>query len=130
MDSLYVVLAVKDITAKGKKADLKFIVRNDNSRGKSFCKWHTPYEPLMSKYFDITDEQGNEVSYTGPMAKRATPPPAESYLVVNPQDTIVTNVNLLKGYALIEGKTYIVSYNSSSISGLRATNTVKFRFGN
>jgi len=127
-DSLNVVLRIKNVIKSGEKVNLKFIVRNDQVKGKSFCKWHTPFEPLMSKYLDITDETGAEVAYRGPMAKRIMPPPADSYLVVNPKDTISSDVDLLKAYQLETGKKYKISYNSSGISGLKSTNTVLFQF--
>ncbi|MFC3559036.1 protease [Pedobacter jamesrossensis] len=123
-------MTTKSIIHKGEKVNLKFVVHNNHSNGRSFCKWHTPFEPLMSKYLDIKDEDGNEVAYEGPMAKRIMPPSADSYLVVNPRDTITSNVDLLKTYRLEAGKKYTVSYNSSGVSGLKATNTATFIFEN
>jgi hypothetical protein len=84
----------------------------------------------MSKYFDIKDENGNEVLYKGPMAKRIMPPPADSYLVVKPKDILSSEVDLLKAYQLEAEKKYTVSYNSSGMSGIKATNTVTFRYTN
>ncbi|WP_293307378.1 protease [Pedobacter sp. UBA5917] len=127
-DSLYVVLKIKDIIKTGEKVTLNFTIHNDQSTEKSFCKWHTPFEPLMSKYLDIKDENGNEASYKGPMAKRIMPPPADSYLIIKPEDILSSEVDLLKAYQLEAGKKYTVSYNSSSISGVKATNTVTFRY--
>lgn len=127
-DSLYVVLGIKDIIKTGEKVSLKFTVRNDQSTEKSFCKWHTPFEPLMSKYLDIKDENGNEVLYKGPMAKRIMPPPADSYLAVKPKDVLSSEVDLLKAYELEAEKKYTVSYNSSGMSGIKAANTVTFRY--
>lgn len=127
-DSLYLVLGIKDIIKTGEKATLKFTVHNDQSIEKSFCKWHTPFEPLMSKYLDIKDESGNEVPYKGPMAKRIMPPPADSYIAIKPKEVLSSEVDLLKAYQLEAGKKYSVSYNSSGISGIKATNTVTFRY--
>lgn len=127
-DSLFVTLAIKDVIKTGEKVNLKFVVHNNQSMGKSFCKWYTPFEPLMSNYLDIKDENGNEAIYKGPMAKRIMPPPADSYLVVNPKDTILADVNLLKGYQLQAGKKYTISYNSGGMSGLRAANKATFTY--
>jgi len=129
-DSLYVTLSSANIIKAGEKVNLRFIVHNQNSSGKSFCKWHTPFEPLMSKYLDIKDEEGNEAAYKGPMAKRIMPPHADSYLTVNPVDTLVAEVDLRKAYQLEAGKKYTVHYNSSTISGLKASNTTTFTLQN
>jgi len=129
-DSLYVVLSIKDIIKTGEKVTLKFTVHNDQSTEKSFCKWHTPFEPLMSKYLDIKDENGNEVLYKGPMAKRIMPPPADSYIVVKPKAVLSSEADLSKAYQLEAGKKYTVSYNSSGMSGIKSTDTVTFRYTN
>jgi len=129
-DSLYLVLGVKDIIKTGEKVTLKFTVHNDQSTEKSFCRWHTPFEPLMSKYLDIKDENGNEVLYKGPMAKRMMPPPVDSYLAIKPKEVLSSEADLLKAYQLEAGKKYTVSYNSSGMSGIKATNTVTFRYTN
>ncbi|KQR71055.1 hypothetical protein [Pedobacter sp. Leaf176] len=129
-DSLYVTLSSVNIIKAGQKVNLRFVIHNENSTGKSFCKWHTPFEPLMSKYLDIKDEQGNEAAYTGPMAKRMMPPPIDSYLTVNPKDTLVANVDLRKAYQLEAGKKYTVHYNSSAISGLKISNNAIFTIQN
>ncbi|KQS36190.1 hypothetical protein [Pedobacter sp. Leaf194] len=127
-DSLFVVLKINDVTKTGEQPKLQFTVHNEHSAEKSFCKWHTPFEPLMSKYLDIRDENGIEVAYKGPMAKRIMPPPAESYLVVKPKDTISANLDLLNAYQLEVGKKYTVSYNSSAVSGIKALNVVTFKY--
>lgn len=129
-DSLYAVLSIKEVIKTGSPVILKFVVHNNKNTGRSFCKWHTPFEPLMSKYLDIKDENGNEAAYKGPMAKRVMPPSADSYLVVNPTDSISADVNLLKGYTLEAGKKYTVSYNSSGMSGLKTVNSVSFKYEN
>ncbi|CAH0157074.1 hypothetical protein SRABI27_03483 [Pedobacter sp. Bi27] len=129
-DSLYLVLGIKDIIKTGERVTLKFTVHNNQSTEKSFCKWHTPFEPLMSKYLDIKDDNGNEVPYKGPMAKRIMPPPADSYLAVKSKEVLSSEVDLLKAYQLEAEKKYTVSYNSSGMSGIKSTNTVTFRYTN
>lgn len=127
-DSLYMVMAINNEITEGEPVNLKFVVHNDQKMEKSFCKWHTPFEPLMSKYLTIIDNEGNEVGYKGPMAKRIMPPPADSYLVVNAKDTISAQVDLLKAYQLVAGKKYKISYNSSGMSGLVPGNSVSFTY--
>lgn len=129
-DSLSVVLGIKGEIKKGEKATLTFTVHNSQPTEQSFCKWHTPFEPMMAKYLDIRDENGNDAPYKGIMAKRVMPPPADSYLIVKPKDKLVSDVDLLKAYDLQTGKKYTVSYNSSPISGLKVTNSVTFRYSN
>ncbi|MFC4211097.1 protease [Pedobacter lithocola] len=125
-DSLFVTLAMKNLIQAGEKINLRFVVHNNNSMGKSFCKWHTPFEPLMSNYLDIKDENGKEAVYKGPVAKRIMPPISDNYLFVNPKDTLVSIIDLSKGYQFEAGKKYTISYNSSIISGIKSSNTASF----
>ena len=107
---------------------LTFSVYNPTDSVQQFCKWHTPFEPLMSKYLDIKDENGNEASYKGAMAKRVSPPPADSYVKVSPKETLSTKTDLLLGYDLKQGHTYTLTYNSENMSGLVARDTVSFEY--
>ena len=59
---------------------VSFTVINEADTVQHFCKWETPFEPRLGKYFEITDVQGNEVQFTGAMARRVMPPPPESYI--------------------------------------------------
>lgn len=125
-DSLYVVLRIKNKIKAGEKINLQFIVHNDHSTVSTFCKWHTPFEPLMSRYLDVRDVDGNEVVYKGPKAKRIMPPSSDSYLILNPLDTLSSEIDLQKIYQLEAGKKYTIIYNSSGISGLNAVNLATF----
>jgi hypothetical protein len=97
---------------------LIFKVKNLGDSTISFCKWHTPFEPLMSKYLDVTNNNGEEMAYKGPMAKRIMPPPADSYIAVKPGDSVSVEFDLLKGYEISKPGTYVIKYNSNNISGL------------
>jgi hypothetical protein len=97
---------------------LTFKVKNNGDSTISFCKWHTPFEPLMSKYLDVTNEDGTEMAYKGPMAKRIMPPPADSYVAVKPGDSISVDFDLLKGYEINKPGNYTIKYNSENMSGL------------
>jgi len=110
----------------GKPIEMTFTVYNNTDSALTFCKWHTPFEALMSKYLDINSVDGKEVSYKGPMAKRIMPPPADSYISVAAKDSLSIKVDLTRGYDFNRAGTYIVGYNSTNISGLKLTDSVKF----
>jgi hypothetical protein len=80
----------------------------------------------MSKYLDIRNDQGGEVSYRGIMAKRIMPPPAGSYIEIKPGDSLSTLVNVSKQYPLERVGKYTLRYNAQDISGVVATDSVSF----
>ncbi|PWS29544.1 protease [Pedobacter yonginense] len=125
-DSLETKISVNGKVIQGEPLVMRFVVYNNTDSTKSFCIWHTPFEPLMSKYLDITNEKGEEVAYKGAMAKRMMPPPADSYTNVKPGDSLVANADLLKGYDLKTGSSYKLTYNGSNMSGLVSKDTVTF----
>ena len=107
---------------------LKFTVKNQADTAASFCKWHTPFEPLLSKYLDITDPEGKDVDYKGAMAKRIMPPPADSYMRINPGDSLTVDIDLLKGYAIDKPGAYTVKYSGTNMSGLSVQDSIKVDF--
>jgi hypothetical protein len=109
---------------------LKFTVKNNADSVQRFCKWHTPFEPLMSKYLDVKNEKGEDMAYQGAMAKRMMPPPESSYLSLNPKDSVTANVDLLKGYAIKAPGKYTVTYVGENMSGLKVKNTISFVYNN
>lgn len=123
---LYATMSIKDTIRTGDSVLLKFTVYNPTDSAKKFLKWQTPFEPLLSKYLDIKDERGKEVGYIGAMAKRMMPPPAEAYITLNSKDSLATNVDLLKGYAINKAGKYTIEYTSENISGLKANKIVSF----
>jgi hypothetical protein len=124
--TLFAEMSVKDTIKTGDSVILKFTVKNNKSDTARFLKWHTPFEPLLSKYLDITDEKGNEVSYKGAMAKRMMPPPASSYIILKANDSLSVTTNLLKAYAIDKSAKYTITYNSTGISGLTVKKSVSF----
>jgi hypothetical protein len=120
------VMAIKDSIKLGDSVLLRFTARNATDTTSKFLKWQTPFEPLMSKYLDIKDENGNEVNYKGAMAKRMMPPPADAYLTVNSKDSLVATVDVLKGYDLSKPGVYTITYTSENVSGLKVPQSVKF----
>jgi hypothetical protein len=123
---LFATMKIKDSIKTGDSVILKFTVYNTSDTVQQFCKWHTPFEPLISKYLDITGGKGEDVNYRGAMAKRIMPPPADSYVKVNPGDSLSMNVDVLKGYAITEPSKYTISYNSQNMSGLVVKDSVSF----
>ncbi|MGY0034924.1 protease [Pedobacter sp. NJ-S-72] len=107
---LFASLRIKSSIKAGDSVKLKFTVYNPTDSVKQFCKWHTPFEPLMSKYLEIKDTHGEEAAYRGAMAKRMMPPPASSYQKINPGDSLSIDVDLLKGYAIQKPAQYSISY--------------------
>lgn len=122
--TLVATMAIPAALTANSPIEMIFTVYNRTDSVKTFCKWHTPFEPLMSKYLDITSANGEEAAYKGPMAKRIMPPPADSYLSIKPKDSLSIKVDLTKAYDIKAGN-YVVRYNSQAISGLSVTDSVK-----
>ncbi|ETZ22091.1 hypothetical protein [Pedobacter sp. V48] len=119
-------MSMKPVIETGDSLELRFTVYNRSVKPQSFCKWHTPFEPPMSKYLDIKDDQGVEARYQGAMAKRIMPPPADSYIEIKPGDSLSVMVNISKTYLLDRPGTYVVSYNAQEISGLVVKDSITF----
>lgn len=126
---LYAKMSVAPIIKAGEAIQMRFTVYNDADSVKQFCKWHTPFEPLLSKYLDITDESGEEVLYKGAMAKRIMPPPADSYIKIKPKDSLSVVVDLLKGYSISKPSVYKLKYNAQNMSGLVVKDSLSFAYG-
>jgi hypothetical protein len=125
-NALFVNMQIKDTISIGDSVLLKFTVHNPADSIQQFCKWHTPFEPLLSKYLEIKNEAGNEADYRGAMAKRIMPPPASSYLKVNPKDSLTTTADLLKAFAITTPGKYTITYVGQNMSGLVSNQTVSF----
>lgn len=123
---LFAKMSVKDTVKAGELLELKFTVYNSADTAQHFCKWHTPFEPFISKYLDIKSASGEEINYKGAMAKRMMPPPADSYMAVNPKDSISTIVDLLKGYDINKPAKYTITYTGQNMSGLIVKDSISF----
>lgn len=128
-DSLAATMRMQNHIKTGSPITLTFTVNNLGNHAKQFCKWHTPFEPLMSMYLQITDANGEEAAYQGPMAKRIMPPPVESYINVNPSDSLSIDVDVLKAYSITKPGTYTVKYVGQNMSGLAVKDSVVFVYG-
>ncbi|MFD0764765.1 protease [Mucilaginibacter lutimaris] len=124
--ALVAEMSIRDTIKIGDSVLLKFTVKNNKADTARFLKWHTPFEPLLSKYLDIKDENGTEVNYKGAMAKRMMPPPGDSYITLKANESLSATADLLKGYAIDKPAKYTITYNSTGVSGLTVKNTVSF----
>lgn len=125
---IFAKLKINNTIKTGEQVNLKFTVYNEADTAQQFCKWHTPFEPLLSKYLDVKGENGEEVAYKGPMAKRMMPQPADSYIKVNPKDSLSIDVDLLKGYDLKNPGKYTITYVGQNMSGLVVKDSVSFTY--
>ncbi|KQS32261.1 hypothetical protein [Pedobacter sp. Leaf194] len=117
-----------DGTAKlGGPINIRFSVYNNTDSTVKFCKWHTPFEKLMSKYLDVAMEDFTDVAYKGPMAKRMMPPPADSYTSLKKGDSTSVNFYLADGYAITKAGEYTVKYNATNISGIVVSDSLKIK---
>ncbi|WGQ09139.1 protease [Pedobacter gandavensis] len=123
---LFAKMSVKDTVKAGELVELKFTVYNNADTAQSFCKWHTPFEPFISKYLDVKSASGEEVNYKAAMAKRMMPPPASSYIAVNSKDSVSTKVDLLKGYDISKPGQYTITYVGQNMSGLMVKDSISF----
>jgi hypothetical protein len=67
---LFAEMSIPNTVKFGDSVILRFTVKNTTDSVQRFCKWHTPFEPLMSKYLDVKNDKGEEMAYQGAMAKR------------------------------------------------------------
>ena len=124
--ALFAKMSLKDTVKVGELVELKFTVYNNADSAQVFCKWHSPFEPFISKYLDIKSDTGEEVDYKGAMAKRIMPPPADSYISVKAKDSVSTTVDLLKGYEISKPARYTVIYVGQNMSGLIVKDSISF----
>ena len=125
---LFAKRSVKDTVKPGELDELKFTEYNNADTAQHYCKWHTPFEPFISKYLDVKSASGEEVNYKGAMAKRVMPPPASSYVAVNSKDSVSTVVDLLKGYDITRPARYTITYVGQNMSGLIVKDSISFAY--
>ena len=123
---LFAEMQIENTIKIGRPVILKFTVYNPSGSTQQFCKWHTPFEPLMSKYLEIKDENGVEMMYRGAMAKRIMPPPESSYIKVSKNDSISATVDLLKAFEITNPSTYTITYTGQDMSGVIVKKSTAF----
>ena len=119
-------MMINDTIRSGAPIELKFTVNNNSNAIHQFCKWQTPFEPPMSKYLLIKDENGKEINYLGAMAKRSMPPPEDSYMKVNANQQVSAIVDLAKAYNITAPAKYSIVYTGQGISGLTIKDSISF----
>lgn len=117
---LYAVLepAEESFSLQQDSLMIGFTVVNPTADTLKFTVYHTPFEGFISKFLTVTDSTGQEVRYQGAMAKRVTPPPAETYRAVAPGQREHITFDLRKGYAIEQPGAYTLQYNGERISGV------------
>ena len=70
--------------------------------------WETPADGLTAPLFDVTRD-GEPVAYTGILAKRAAPTPAD-YIALAPGEQRTYTVNLAQSYSFDTTGTYVIRY--------------------
>ncbi|WP_316812136.1 protease [Pedobacter heparinus] len=125
-NKLFAKMSIKDTVRAGELIAMKFTVYNNADTTQHFCKWHTPFEPFISKYLDVKSTSGEEVSYKGAMAKRVMPPPASSYIAVDAKDSVSVTIDLSKGYDISKPNRYTITYVGQNMSGLMVKDSISF----
>ncbi|MGY3055186.1 hypothetical protein ACVWYG_003399 [Pedobacter sp. UYEF25] len=128
--SLTAVMTGPSEAKLGDSIKLDFVVHNNTDSARKFCKWQTPFEPVLSKYLDVKSTAGEEAEYKGAMARRIMPPPADSYITLNPGDSLKEVINLTKSYVIPQAGKYIIKYNSENMSGIVVRDSVVLNLSN
>ncbi|SEL81181.1 hypothetical protein [Parapedobacter koreensis] len=97
---------------------LHFAVYNPTIDTLRFTQYHTPFEGFLNNFLTITNSEGQEMPYIGPMAKRVMPPVAESYRKVPPMGRDTVSIDIRKGYRIETSGTYTIRYNGGNVSGM------------
>jgi len=87
---------------------VEYEIRNNGDEPASFLPWKTPLDTVWEDIFRIVDEQGNEVAYSGKVARRA-PVADHMYTVIAPMQTLKATVDLTRSYLLPRDGAYTIS---------------------
>ncbi|MFP2926311.1 protease [Pyxidicoccus sp. 3LG] len=92
----------------GEPVEVLFRLSNPTSQPLYVLDWHTPLEGLRNDIFQVTRD-GAEVSYQGPMVKRA-PPQADDYVTLAPGASVEGRVDVARGYDLSQPGRYKIAF--------------------
>jgi peptidyl-Lys metalloendopeptidase len=85
---------------------LNFTVFNPLDTPQTFLQWGTPFEGVWTDMFDIRDENGMPVTYTGMIVRRGEQPIPEEFLTVAPGEHLTAWVNLEDNYEFVSAGKY------------------------
>lgn len=89
----------------GGPAEIRFVLTNPSREPAWFLRWNTPFEGWRGSIFTVTDPNGTEVPYAGPMVKRGDPS-REEYVEVPAGGSVDATVDLANVYELSEPGRY------------------------
>lgn len=98
----------------GEEINLKFTLMNESETPLYFLKWYTPLEGIGGEIFKVTRD-GQAVPYEGILAYRSFPS-ADSYVLINPGESISAVVDLGTSFDFSEFGTYQIGFLSPRIS--------------
>lgn len=103
---------------------LKFTVHNPTRQELRFTEYGTPFEKFLGKYLIIIDENGNEVDYSGPMARRVMPPPAETYHYLGADQSETVEFSIQDVYKFTKAGNYAIQYRGERINAIKSSNVI------
>lgn len=113
---LEATLTVKHVVQpeSGEAVKLNFRLVNRSERPLYILKWYTPLEGMAGDIFEVTRD-GQAVPYLGILATRGNPTP-ESYIYLEPGESVSTDINLETGYDFSQPGLYTIKFRSPRIS--------------
>jgi hypothetical protein len=102
------------IWGSGEAVNLHFALINVTSQKLYILDWFTPFEGFAGDIFHVT-YNGGPLPYQGIIQKRANPSP-ESYIMIEPGDAEIVEVNLSEVYDFSRPGIYTIAYKSPRIS--------------
>lgn len=92
---------------------IDFVLLNQSNTDLSVLTWYTPLEGFLSNLFIISDRYGDNISYQGPMVKRAKPTSLD-YQLIRAKGNVATMLDLSLVYSLIPGE-YTLQLNKKTL---------------
>ena len=110
------------LTAGG-PVQIRFVLTNPSQKPLWFLNWNTPFEGWRGSIFTVTDPQGTEVPYSGPMMKRGDPG-REEYVQIPPGGTVDATADLANVYGLNEPGRYLLRVTGQIVDMTTEASTV------